>query len=290
MLIPEVYKECTPLSESDCFVVFERRKSYFSFPVHIHPECELNFVSNAKGAHRIVGDSYETIEDNDLVLIANPKLRHAWMDGDNTSKDIYEITIQFLPSLIEQYLSKNQFQSINRLFKDAYQGVCFSQETIGRVRPLLEAVTSEKDGFYSVMKLMALLHELSKSEGYRELSTLETPEDNRNIQLLKRLHDYTTKHMSEKVRISDVAAELNMSRSTFARFLNTHIQMNFSDYMLDRRIKTAVVKLKAGFSNHLVSDQCGFNSLSYFYRVFKNTMGVNPTEFKNKCRRQQRVV
>ena len=126
MMMPEVYKECTPLSESDCFVVFERRKSDFSFPVHVHPECEINFVSNAKGAHRVIGDSFESIGDNDLVFIANPNLRHAWKDGENSSKDIYEITIQFLPSMIEQYLSKNQFQSINQLFKKAYHGVCFN--------------------------------------------------------------------------------------------------------------------------------------------------------------------
>ena len=161
MLVPEVFKECTPLSESDCFVVFERRKSYFSFPVHIHPEYELNFVSNAKGAHRIIGDSYETIGDNDLVLIANPKLRHAWMDGEKTSRDIYEITTQFLPSLIEHYLSKNQFQSINRLFKDAYRSVYFSQETIKRKRPILQVLTAETDGFYLVIKSLELLYKLS---------------------------------------------------------------------------------------------------------------------------------
>ncbi len=82
MILPEVYKERTPLSESDCFVVFERRKTNFNFPVHVHPEYALNFVSGALGAQRIIGDSLETIGERDLVFIANSQLRHAWMDGE----------------------------------------------------------------------------------------------------------------------------------------------------------------------------------------------------------------
>lgn len=290
MNLSEVYQEQTPLSDEDCFVVFERRKTNFSFPVHIHPEYEINFVSGASGAHRVIGDSMETIGEQDLVFIANPQLSHAWMDGDCRSNNIHEITIQFHPELMEQYLNKNQFKSVKRMIINAGRGICFGSSVIEKMEPLLQVITMEKDGFYAVMKLLALLYELSKCTDYRVLSNEEIPVTNRDQVILSRLHAYTAAHLSQPIRIDEVATELNMSRSTFARFLHHHLQINFSDYLLDRRINTAVIKLKAGLSNANVAEECGFNSISYFYRVFKKVKGINPTQFRNNCKKQQFII
>ena len=62
MINTELFKEVSPLSAKDCFILIERQKSNFNFPIHIHPEYELNYIENAKGAQRIVGDSIEEIE------------------------------------------------------------------------------------------------------------------------------------------------------------------------------------------------------------------------------------
>lgn len=51
-----VIREITPLSEKDCFYIADRRKSEFTYPMHCHKEFELNFVINASGVLRIVGD------------------------------------------------------------------------------------------------------------------------------------------------------------------------------------------------------------------------------------------
>ena len=56
-----IYREVTPLSAEDCFVIIDRTKSEFTYPVHVHPEYELNFIENAGGAQRVVGDSIQSI-------------------------------------------------------------------------------------------------------------------------------------------------------------------------------------------------------------------------------------
>ncbi|SDD65011.1 AraC family transcriptional regulator [Niabella drilacis] len=290
MVVPEVYREKSPLSEKDCFVVFDRRKSSFTFPVHVHPEFELNFVDGAAGAQRIIGDSVESIGEKDLVLIANPELKHAWKDGGRSFSNIHEITIQFHPQLLEQYLNKNQFRSIQRLFERASKGVCFGAATIERVQPLLHIITMENDGFYSVMRLFILLHELARNEDYRELSSGAPPEITRSAELLNRLQDYVSQHITDMIRLSDAATLLNMSRSTFARFLQSQTGLNFTDYLLDFRINVAVRKLKGTASIQDVADQCGFNSISYFYRVFKKAKGITPVEFRSNFKKQQVIV
>lgn len=39
-----IFRETSPLDNRDCFVVFERQKTSFTFPIHIHPEYEFNYV------------------------------------------------------------------------------------------------------------------------------------------------------------------------------------------------------------------------------------------------------
>lgn len=290
MISTEVYREKSPLSDKDCFVVFDRRKSTFTFPIHVHPVYELNFVHGATGAQRIVGDSVEYIGDKDLVLIANPELKHAWKDGECKNNNIHEITIQFHPSLLDQYKNKNQFKSIQTLIDRAVKGISFGSNTIEKIQPLLQIITMETEGFYSVMRLFILLYELSKSEDWRELSSGAAIETNRNTELLNRLHEYINTNLASNIRITDVATELNMSRSTFARFLLAQTQMNFSDYLLDCRIKTAILQLKIGTPIAEIADQCGFNSISYFYRVFKKAKGINPAEYRNEYKKQQMII
>ena len=148
MINTELFKEVSPLSAKDCFILIERQKSNFNFPIHIHPEYELNYIENAKGAQRIVGDSIEEIEEEELVLVTNPQLEHAWRDYNNKPQNIHEITIQFHSDLLsDQILNRNQMISIRELFHRARKGIVFSRETIAKVRPLLKTLSCENDSF-----------------------------------------------------------------------------------------------------------------------------------------------
>lgn len=286
----DIFREKSPLSNEDCFVVFDRRKSSFTFPVHIHPEFELNYVEGALGAKRIIGDSVETIGKKDLVLIANPELKHAWIDGDCQSVDIHEITIQFHPSFIEQCLDKRQFQSIQRLLARASRGIAFGEETIERILPLLRIITLERDGFYSVMKLFIILYELSKGNDFRELSKTNTSILNNNDMLMNRLQEYISKNISSELSLPQVATEFAMSKSTFSRFLKATTTMSFTDYLLDYRINMAVRLLRQDVAIPELVEQCGFNSVSYFYRVFKKTKGTTPLEYRRLYKKKQMIV
>ena len=74
MINTELFKEVSPLSAKDCFILIERQKSNFNFPIHIHPEYELNYIENAKGAQRIVGDSIEAVSYTHLTLPTNSRV------------------------------------------------------------------------------------------------------------------------------------------------------------------------------------------------------------------------
>ena len=275
MINTELFKEVSPLSSKDCFILIERQKTNFNFPIHIHPECELNFIENAKGAQRIVGDSIEEIDEEELVLVTNPHLEHAWKDYRNVSKNIHEITIQFHPDLLtDTFLNKNQMISIRQLFRHAERGVAFSRESIAKVRPLLKTLTCENDSFYSLIKLLIILHELSIDKGMRELSTgqfaANVMHQHSSDESLGRVMDYLSRHYSEVIRLSEVAEMVNMSESSFCRFFKQHTSKSFIDFLTDIRLGAASRALiDSSLSIAEIGYDCGFNNLSHFNRIFK---------------------
>lgn len=296
MINTELFKEVSPLSSKDCFILIERQKTNFNFPIHIHPECELNFIENAKGAQRIVGDSIEEIDEEELVLVTNPHLEHAWKDYRNVSKNIHEITIQFHPDLLtDTFLNKNQMISIRQLFRHAERGVAFSRESIAKVRPLLKTLTCENDSFYSLIKLLIILHELSIDKGMRELSTRQfaanVMHQHSSDESLGRVMDYLSRHYSEVIRLSEVAEMVNMSESSFCRFFKQHTSKSFIDFLTDIRLGAASRALiDSSLSIAEIGYDCGFNNLSNFNRIFKKKKGVTPSEFRDNYRKNKTII
>ena len=90
-----ILQEITPLQDKDLFYIADRTKAEFSYPLHKHEVFELNFIENAAGARRLIGDSNEEIGEYDLVIITGDNLEHYWKQGNCTSKNIREITIHF---------------------------------------------------------------------------------------------------------------------------------------------------------------------------------------------------
>ena len=291
MINTELFKEVSPLSSKDCFILIERQKTNFNFPIHIHPECELNFIENAKGAQRI-----EEIDEEELVLVTNPHLEHAWKDYRNVSKNIHEITIQFHPDLLtDTFLNKNQMISIRQLFRHAERGVAFSRESIAKVRPLLKTLTCENDSFYSLIKLLIILHELSIDKGMRELSTgqfaANVMHQHSSDESLGRVMDYLSRHYSEVIRLSEVAEMVNMSESSFCRFFKQHTSKSFIDFLTDIRLGAASRALiDSSLSIAEIGYDCGFNNLSNFNRIFKKKKGVTPSEFRDNYRKNKTII
>lgn len=295
MITTELFKEVSPLSDKDCFIVMERLKSTFNFPIHVHPECEINFIEHARGAQRIVGDSVETITDEDLVLITNPHLEHAWMNHECKSQNIHEITIQFHESSIpSELLEKNQFQSIKQLLEKAQKGVVFGPAAIGKVRPLLRTITCETDGFYSVLKLLMILHELSLSEDIRPLASHSFICSNKPLEedpRINKVMEYIRKNYQQQVRLSDIAALINMSEPSFCRFIKQRTSKCFIDFLTDIRLGYAIrLLIDSTQSVAEIGYACGFNNLSNFNRIFKKKKGMPPTEFRENYRKKKVIV
>ena len=289
-----IIREITPLSDRDCFYVVNRRKSEFTYPIHYHEEYELNFVENAPGVRRVVGDSAEIIGDYDLVLITGKNLEHAWEQHDCTSKDIREITIQFAPDLISPQLrNKNQFASIVHMLNRAQCGLSFPLQAVMKVYNQLEKLATEEQGFYAVQDFLSILYELSLFEDVRTLSTtsfakIESVSDSRRVQ---KVQAYINEHFRKEIRLVTLAEMVGMTPVSFSRFFRLRTGKTLSEYIIDIRLGAASRLLVD--STRTVAEicyDCGFNNLSNFNRMFKRKKGCAPKEFRENYHKKKIII
>jgi len=289
-----VFREVTPLSEEDCFIIINRTKTEFSYPIHVHPEYELNFIENAKGAQRVVGDSIENIDDLELCLIGNESLEHGWMNGHCESKEIHEITIQFHKDLfLESFLNKRQFHSVAVMLQNAKKGVVFSRNVIESVKDRLHSLSDKESGFYSVIELLIILYELSVDENSRILcsTTFANKDESSDSRRIQKVVNYLHENYQKEIRLIDVANHVNMSEVSFSRFMKKRTGKNYIEYLNDLRLGIAsryLVDTTKTIAE--ISFECGFNNLSNFNRIFKKRKGVTPKEFRENYSKMRILI
>ncbi|WP_017259764.1 AraC family transcriptional regulator [Pedobacter arcticus] len=277
-----IIKEITPLTTSDCFTIFERKKQDFDFPLHYHEEMELNFISNASGARRVVGDHIEEIGDAELVLVGS-NLPHVWETYKLAGKEIHEVTIQFHKDLFdEKFLRRNQLRVVREMFEKSKCGILFSNETAAAVGPRLIRL-KKKHGFDSVLELMSILHDLSTSRDMRTLSdaTFSNAEFSYKSRRVEKVMEYINANFDKPVNLAEVAKIASMTEVSFSRFFKSRTGTSFIDSLTEIRLGHASRKLiDTTEAVAEVAYNCGFNNISNFNRIFKKKKGCTPKEFR----------
>lgn len=279
----QIHREITPLQNEDCFMIFDRKRYFFDYPIHFHPEFEINYLYDAEGGRRVVGDHIEEIGHRELILVG-PNLYHGWENFKNTRKQQHhEITIQFPKNLFEEgFLNKSLLQPINKLLHNASRGILFSEDTIVAVEKKLSSL-SKKNGFDSFLEFQSLLYDLAISRDQKFLTNMNFSYQNDfiNSERIEKVYNYLKENYQNKIKIEDVAKLINMSTISLSRLVKKRTGKSFVEFLIAIRLGAATRSLIE--SNDSISEicyDCGFNNISNFNRIFKKYQNCTPSEFR----------
>ena len=282
----ESFTEITNLEPIDIFYVGERHKTYFEYPAHCHEVYELNFVENAAGAVRTIGDSHETIGNLDLVLMTGSKLVHVWEQGTCPQHDIYEITIHIDPDIFfSPLMDKRAFVTIHRMIVRAQRGLAFPEPVIQLLREDIVNLAHSNESFASVVRLFNLLYRLSLVEDARELSSssfIDAKEENEDDRV-HRVKEFIASHYMRDISLQELADMVCMAPDSFSRFFHKKTGHTPNRYLIDYRLGIAArMLLTTQLSVSEIGFSCGFNTLSHFNRLFRESKGCTPSEFRER--------
>ena len=273
-------REITSLSPQDCFLVMNRIRDSFNYPVHFHPEYELNFIENGKRMLRTVGESTEEIDDYELVLVG-PNVYHGW-EKNECKHSVQEITIQFHNDLFsETFMRKTIMRPLSHMFERSIHGILFDKEESKKMAPRLLEV-SKLEGLEFFLELFSILYDLSRAPGQRLLSASRIPKDNfENSDRIKLLYDFVQENYSRKITLTEISSLLNMSNVSFNRFIKKSTNKTFVDYLNDVRIEhSARLLAEEDYSVSEIAYRCGFNNIANFNRIFKKSKGRTPSQYR----------
>ena len=94
---------------------------------------------------------------------------------------------------------------------------------------------------------------------------------------------YITENYNNKdLSLEFIAAEFNTNPSYVSTFVKNNLNLGFHEYLTNLRIseaKSLLLKTKMPISE--IGEAVGFSSRTTFFRSFKNSTGITPSEFRN---------
>lgn len=98
----------------------------------------------------------------------------------------------------------------------------------------------------------------------------------------KRALDYIRDHLSEAIRLEDVAEYAAMSPRTLQRRLDSEIHMTWRDFLRHARMVLAMEHLARGKQVTETAFDAGYTSVAAFSTAFHRFTGMTPTEYVSK--------
>jgi YesN/AraC family two-component response regulator len=264
------------------FLCYEVAVVSFDFLWHYHPEYELTYISKGKGK-RMVGDSFETFEAGDLVILG-PMIPHTWNSDKMAKENCRAIVIQFSQDFITQLLQFPEMVAFEKLFTKAGRGLHFNTSKNTNCFLLLEKMLQSK-GLTSFNLLLQLLQELSIKKALPLTSQHYKPmKGNENQQRINKVFLYVQKEFKENISLKKAASIIHLSESAFCKFFKRASGKTFSTYVNEIRIAYASqLLIESDKAIGEIAFESGFESLTYFNRVFMKAKGVKPRELRNSA-------
>lgn len=246
---------------------------------HFHPEYELVFIESESGP-RHVGDHISTYTQNDLVLIGS-NIPHLNFDY-GVKTEYRKVVIHFKKEFVERHLPEiPELTHVVQLFKNSKFGLAFNGDEKNRIGERLFQLENLNE-FEQYQQILDILNALAKSSDIDHLH--EEPYRNkfseRAQERLRDIYAFVDQNYHRKIELAEVAQISNMSKEAFCRYFKKVSSYTFIEFLNRYRISQAKRHLLSGKS---ISDACyltGFESLSYFNRIFNKVAGENPRDFR----------
>jgi len=237
---------------------------------HNHDCYQLFYIYSGNCRYTIDGESVEASKDDYILVL--PGVEHA-MDKDHEGLvrmiDIkFKLTGSALARKLERVRPYGHAPSVIQPFFKL-----ISHEIKDQNRYFKEII--EKYTVILVMKLIAS----SESNITPQIMTSLEEEDWPSV--CRDIAQYIDTHYAQKVTLEDIADTLGYNKNYLCTTFKGETTMTIMDYLRRVRIERTCELIE--MSDYTFSQICfmvGFRSIHHFNRIFKDIMGITPTEYK----------
>ena len=271
----------TPPDSSFRLLVNPRLNDFYLW--HFHPEFELVYIEGS-GNTRHVGHHSGDWQKHDLIFVGS-NIPH--LNFDYGIKDDYEkYVIQIRSDFMDQSISSSpEMMGVVQLFQESTCGVIFSEPIkyllSQRIKKLHTLPT-----FQQFIEVLEIFHILAQDDNRILLHDrpFKNQYSEKEQEKLKAVYKYIDENYHRKISIAEVALICGLTREAFCRYFKKMTKLTFTQFLNHYRVNIAKRLFLQGKNVTETCFDCGFESLSYFNRVFKKVTGENPMSFISRTR------
>lgn len=282
-------REVVPMEETGMrFVCFHADRETFAegdIPWHWHTVMEISYVAEGELELQTIGGSF-LLKKGEAVFI-NSGVLHGYHLLSDDACEYYSLLFDssFLAgahgSIIDQkYIYPiQQSQSVQTwpIRPGGFDEACMLKETT----EIIELCRNEPYGYE--FRLRTLLGDFwcDLLRATEELRANAPQKQLIDMDRMKTMILFIQEHYAERLSLDDIAAAADISARECTRCFQRSIGCSPMNYLNDYRLETAAeMLLTTADSVTEISENCGFSSVSYFGKAFREKMGCAPLAYR----------
>lgn len=264
-------------------------------PWHWHPEVEFAVV--VRGKVECEGNERMTLEEGEGVYFA-PNLLHMYQAAPGYP-DAGMISMVFQPQMLQPEKSLIWSRYMQPMLHDSNFFSCKLPKESTEVKLLQEiyrlnggaslcgqplpelpyAPNRELEQYALLVQLM--MHMVR--DRYSRIQTEKTVSVPSAGRMLRQMIAWISVHYMEPVQIKQIAAAAGISDSSCYRIFHQYLNQTPLAFLNQYRLEKAMgLLMQTDQSIATIADCCGFSQQSYFGKLFKETTGMSPGEYRKQ--------
>ena len=245
--------------------------------LHQHKEMEILIILEGTATFHIDSISYN-VKKGDMLMISPYSLHNATIHDNETFSHYcicFDLNILYNNKLCSELENGNLFITPFISHENS-----FSRKMAENIINAYKVCEEKKMGweFNAIGNISMLFGYLVENE------LISSPDVNKkNKNFCMRVIDYINKNYENNITSTEISAELFINNSYFCRLFKKNFGSCFQNYLNMYRLEKSTVVLKnSDLSGSEISQKVGFNSVSYYSKIFKALYGCSPTEYRKR--------
>lgn len=225
-----------------------------------------------KGSGELIIDQQKSILNKGQGALIYPKVPHSY-HGITSDWTVHFIgfsgpNCQELLKTLRMHESDVYHFSDETIFPKYIEKIFALQKEKGKSRYL----ELSKECYSFLLELSSCVHRINASIPAQE-----------NVPI-RRLIDYMEEHYMEPISLDDLAGHIGLSKEYMCTLFKQSMHQTIMRYLFTIRISRARIYLIQYPEKKVleIAQMCGFESPSYFGKVFKKEVGTTPENYRNR--------
>lgn len=254
-----------------------------SSPIHWHYELELTTIERGSVVYTVNDRPYPLYEGQ--TIFVRPNTLHGAVGSANCLTHVLLISPRVFGDrevYLQPYIQKLIRQAPDAVILDGSQSwhpemeiLCADIFRLCQEKPD-EFEIDAKAALFRLLKLF--LTQLCADEIPRGKNTKNMS----HAQQAKTMILFIQEHYGEKIGVTDIARAGGVARNTCNNIFQDVFGKSPIEYLTEYRVCAAMELLRKKAAVTDVAMSCGFNTASYFSKIFKETIGMTPLEFQKQ--------